>query len=76
MSVGAQVASIYAVNGGYTDELSVKDISDFEMYMQNALHTYHSDLEDVLSKDWNEEIEGKLKDFLTTVKTDYLAKTK
>jgi F-type H+-transporting ATPase subunit alpha len=74
MSVGAQVASIYAVNGGYTDELAVKDINDFEMYMQNALHTYHSDLEDVLSKDWNEEIEGKLKDFLTTVKTDYLAK--
>ena len=26
MSVGAQVASIYAVNGGYTDELAVKTL--------------------------------------------------
>lgn len=76
MSVGAQVTSIYAVNSGVTDELDVKSINDFEMYMQNALHTYHAELEADLSKDWNEDIEAKLKEFLATVKADYLVKTK
>ena len=76
MSVGAQTASIYAVNSGVTDDIDVKNISDFESFMQNSLATYHKELEAKLSKDWNEEIEGELKDFLATVKSDYTSKTK
>ncbi len=76
MSVGAQTASIYAVNSGVTDDIDVKNISDFESFMQNSLATYHKELEAKLSKDWNEEIEGELKDFLATVKSDYMSKTK
>jgi F-type H+-transporting ATPase subunit alpha len=64
LSVGLQVASIYAVNNGYLDEVAVPNVVAWE----KALHTYmnasHRELISSLNKDWSEDLEGKLKDAL------------
>jgi F-type H+/Na+-transporting ATPase subunit alpha len=74
MSVGAQVASIYAVNGGYLDEIIVSDIVDFENRMQQALSGYNADLMASLCTEWNEDVENKLKDFIKTFVLEYKTK--
>lgn len=71
MSVGAQVASIYAVNKGYIDAVEVKNVTDWEFKMQNKLATYHKDLIEKMSRDWNEEIENELIDVLLTFNKEY-----
>ena len=66
LAVGLQVASIYAVNNSYVDEIQIKDVVAFE----NGLHTYmnasHTDLTSLLSNDWSEDLENKLKEALTS----------
>jgi proton translocating ATP synthase F1 alpha subunit len=66
LSVGLQVASIYAVNNGFVDSIAILEVSAWE----KGLHTYmlasHSDLIAKLSNDWSEDLEKSLKEALTT----------
>jgi F-type H+-transporting ATPase subunit alpha len=71
MSVGQQVASIYAINSGFVDGIEVKNVVDFENKMQTKLTTYHKDLEANLCKNWTPEIESELKDFLKSSVEEY-----
>jgi F-type H+-transporting ATPase subunit alpha len=61
LSVGLQVASVYAVNNGFLDNVQVSDVSEWE----TSLHTYLEEGEEKLihaiEKDWTEEIEADLK---------------
>ncbi len=76
LSVGSQVATIYAVNNGYFDDVAVSDVVEVENKMQETLNTYHKELEKSLCKDWNDEVEGKLKDFIITFKKSEVKENK
>ena len=64
LSVGLQVASIYAVNNGYIDHVHVPDVVVWEKGMHSFVSTSHKELVTSLSKDWSEDIENKLKEVL------------
>ena len=64
LSVGLQVASIYAVNNGFIDSTPVSDVVAWEKGMHTYMNTKEKDFLVALSKDWSEEIEKKLKDAL------------
>lgn len=68
LSVGLQVASIYAVNNGYIDAVSPKDVVEWEKDLHVYIEASHNDLVTTLNKDWNEEIENRLKDALVSYK--------
>ena len=66
LSVGLQVASIYAVNNGYIDTVLVPNVVEWEKGMHAYMNASHKDLLSSLGKDWSEEIEDKLKEALTS----------
>lgn len=66
LSVGLQVASIYAVNNGFIDHVHVPDVVVWEKGMHSYMLQEHKDLTSSLSKDWSDEVEGKLKEALTS----------
>jgi F-type H+-transporting ATPase subunit alpha len=66
LPVGLQVASIYAVNNGYVDELPVSSIVAWEKDMHSFMNASHKDLIESLGKDWSEELENKLKEALAS----------
>ncbi len=68
LSVGLQVASIYAVNNGYVDHVHVPDIVAWEKGMHAFMSTSHKELLTSLNKDWSDELETKLKEALTSYK--------
>lgn len=66
LSVGLQVASIYAVNNGYVDHLAVTDVVEWEKGLHTFMSASHYDLLTLLNKDWSDDIENKLKTALTS----------
>ena len=66
LSVGLQVASIYAVNNGYVDHVQVPDVVAWEKGMHSFMSTSHKDLLTSLNKDWSDDLEAKLKDALAS----------
>lgn len=66
LRTGLQVATVYSVNNGYVDHVAVQDVVSFEKAMHTFMSTSEKDLLSLLEKDWNDEIEGKLKEALTS----------
>ena len=66
LSVGLQVASIYAVNNGYVDHVHVVDVVAWEKGMHENMNILHKDLLASLNKDWSDELEAKLKEALAS----------
>ncbi len=66
LSVGLQVASIYAVNNGYIDHVHVPDVVVWEKGMHSFMSTAHKDLIASLNKDWSDELEFALKEALAS----------
>ena len=61
VAVGKQVASIYAVNEGYLDELEPSEIKAWEDGFYAFLDRSKKPLLEKLAGDWSEAIEGDLK---------------
>ena len=66
LSVGLQVASIYAVNNGYVDALPVGDVVAWEKGMHAFMSVSHKDLVESLGNDWGDDLEGKLQEALAS----------
>jgi F-type H+-transporting ATPase subunit alpha len=66
LSVGLQVSSIYAVNNGFVDDVSVSEIVGWEKGMHSYMLASHSELISTLSKDWSEDLEKNLKEALAS----------
>ena len=66
LSVGLQVASIYAVNNGYIDHVHVPEVVEWEKGMHAYMNLSHKDLLSSLSNSWSEEVEGELKNALAS----------
>lgn len=66
LSVGLQVSSIYAVNNGFIDGITILEVSSWEKGLHIYMSASHSDLIGKLSKDWSDEIEKDLKEALTS----------
>jgi F-type H+-transporting ATPase subunit alpha len=64
LRTGLQVASVYAVNNGFLDTIQPTDVVAWEKVLHEDLVTTEKDLLVSLEKDWNDEIEGKLKKVL------------
>jgi len=62
MPASNQVAIIYAVSNGYTENIEVKNISQWEAKFQQFINNSKSLLLDKIEKgEWSEEIENELK---------------
>jgi F0F1-type ATP synthase alpha subunit len=55
---------VYAVNNGFLDTIQPTDVVAWEKVLHEDLVTTEKDLLVSLEKDWNDEIEGKLKKVL------------
>lgn len=64
VSVGLQVASLYAVNNGFLDTVNTPRIASWEADLYTFLTSSKSDLVAALEKGWDETIEHNLKDAL------------
>lgn len=74
MSVAGQVASIYAANNGFLDNIEVKNVVSFENYLQNKMNTYHKDLIEKLNNSWDDAIESELKSVIGDAVKEYADK--
>ncbi len=61
LRTGLQVASVYAVNNGFLDSVQVADIGGWEKAMHTYMLSSGKEVVEAIEKDWNDEIEGKLK---------------
>ena len=69
LSVAEQVASIYAVNKGLTDNVDITDILDLEKKIHHNLNTLHLHLKESLDMgNWSDEIESELKECIKEIK--------
>lgn len=66
LRTGLQVVTVYSVNNGYVDHVAVQDVVSFEKAMHTYMSTSETELLSSLEKDWNDEIEGRLKEALTS----------
>lgn len=66
LSVGLQVASMYAVNNGYLDHVQVSDVVEWEKGMHVYMGISYATLLVSLGKDWSEELENSLKEALSS----------
>ena len=66
LSVGLQVSSIYAVNNGFVDGITILEVSSWEKGLHTYMSASHSDLVVKLSKDWSDDLEKELKEALTS----------
>jgi F-type H+/Na+-transporting ATPase subunit alpha len=62
LHVSKQVASIYAANEGFLDNLSVAEVKDWENNFYQFLDSSKKDLLEKISKDWNDETITSLKE--------------
>ena len=74
MSVAGQVASIYAANNGFLDNIEVKNVVSFENHLQNKMNTYHKDLIEKLNNSWDDAIESELKSVIGDAVKEYADK--
>ncbi len=64
-AVEDQVVSIYAIGNGYYDSFEIKDIKEVEKKLFAFMHASKSTLLEKIKKgEWNDEVEGGLKDAL------------
>ncbi len=74
MVVEHQVASIYAINNGYFDEIPVNKIQDAEeKFIAFMGATKSALLDKIKAKEWSDEIEGGLKEACVEFKKSYQA---
>ncbi len=71
LSVGLQVASIYAVNNGFIDDISVPEVVVWEKGLHTYMSASHNELVTKLAKDWSEDLENTLKEALASYKEMY-----
>jgi F-type H+/Na+-transporting ATPase subunit alpha len=69
LEVGLQVASLYAVNKGYIDDVDIKDVVIFEQSLHDKLTGYHQDLLNSLNTNWDEKLEQELKEIIVQIKS-------
>jgi F-type H+-transporting ATPase subunit alpha len=70
LTVGLQVASVYAVNNGHIDHVHTVDVVEWEKGMHAYMNASHKDLLSSLGKDWSDDLESKLKEALATYAED------
>ncbi len=66
LSVGLQVASIYAANNGFLDPITPLEVVDWEKGMHTYMLASHSELIDKLATSWSDELEADIKEALTS----------
>jgi F-type H+/Na+-transporting ATPase subunit alpha len=66
-----QVSTVYAVNNGHVDHVSVQDIVSWEKGMHTYMSTSHKDLLLAIEKGWDDIIETNLKEALTAYGESY-----
>lgn len=64
LRTGLQVASVYAVNNGFLDSVQVSDVTSWEKAMHAYMLSSGKEVIEAIEKDWNDEVEGKLKSAL------------
>lgn len=68
LSATKQIASIFAVNEGFLDDVNKKDIKKWEENLHNFLQTSKKDLMTQIEKNWDDEIKNKLKEAIEEFK--------
>jgi F-type H+-transporting ATPase subunit alpha len=69
MSVGQMAVSLYAADRGYLDDVELEKIGAFEAALLDHTATSHGDLLETLDHgDWNDDLDGQLKDMLENFK--------
>ncbi len=68
MSVGEQVASLYAGINGYFDDVPVNKVKEYQAHVLETLRTQHFDVLETLDMELKPEAEEKLKRILSAVK--------
>jgi F-type H+-transporting ATPase subunit alpha len=71
LSVGLQVASIYAVNNGYIDHVHTVNVVAWEKGLHAHMLASHNSLILSLNQDWSDDIEGSLKSALVAYNDSY-----
>ena len=73
MSVGSQIAILYAVTNGYLDDVPVEGVREWEEKFHKYLATSRKDVFDLLEekKELTAEVEEKLKDVINDFKKQY-----
>jgi F-type H+-transporting ATPase subunit alpha len=69
--VSLQVVSIFAINNGYFDDVSVSSIGEVENEMHKHFNRTYGDLLEAIDKDWNDDIKARLENALKEFKTTY-----
>lgn len=60
LRTGLQVATIYAVNNGFIDDIDAQQVVRYEKEMHEYMNVSHNDLITSLELDWTEDLESKL----------------
>jgi F-type H+-transporting ATPase subunit alpha len=69
MSVGQMEVSLYAADRGYLDDVELEKIGAFEAALLDHTASSHGDLLETLDHgDWNDDLDGQLKDMLENFK--------
>jgi F-type H+-transporting ATPase subunit alpha len=73
LSVAHMAASIYAVNEGYMDDVSVANVLRFEAGLHQFLDTSHAELIGKINEkgDWNGDLEAALKGAIAAFKKTF-----
>lgn len=71
LSVGLQVASIYAANGGFLDVITPSEVPLWEKGMHTFISASHGELVASLATNWSDELEADLKNALTSYASVY-----
>jgi F-type H+-transporting ATPase subunit alpha len=65
LRTGLQVASVYAINNGFLDSVQAGDVQAWEKAMHAYMLSSGIDTIKAVERDWNEEVEAKLKEALS-----------
>lgn len=71
LPVAMQTVSIFALNEGYLDTLKVEEIKPWEKKLHNFFDLAKNDLLLELGKDWNPDIEARLRESIEEFKKTY-----
>lgn len=73
LSVAEQVCSIYSVNKGYCDDISILDIVKFEKSLHQTLNNQYKDVSiEINNGVWSEDIESSLKNCIADTKATFI----
>jgi len=69
MSVGQMAVSLYAADRGYLDDVELERIGAFEAALLDHASSSHGELLEALNHgDWNDDLDGQMKDMLENFK--------